>query len=216
MPTVDQIISEVSDIIKDDSYGPSEILRRLSECLYFVARRLNFSDLEGEDTITTATDAYVKALPSDFHHNLFDCWSGTHNRQLKVHDSKRAINQYLDRLDSGGSVIAVCQDGRNLYYQRQPSVAETLRLFYYKKPTSLALAGNLPTYIDDDFHDSLFVNFACWKLYARIEDGVDGEKVNTLYYKKEFYEALGDAITFYKPEPETQRDFSDHMVGGLY
>jgi hypothetical protein len=37
---------------------------------------------------------------------------------------------------------------------------------------------------------SLLVNFAAWKAYEHIEDGLEGETPNTLKFKNNFLEAM--------------------------
>ena len=217
MATVDEIIADVVDIIKDDSYSSSDVLRRMNKCLTLIARELAISDYEAVATVVTDVISNTVTLPPDFHFNLFDCRSDTHNRQIRVLDSRRLIDRQLYRLDTGGSVFLVAQSGRNLYYQRRPAVAETLRLFYYRIPDQLVEGGEMPVYIPLDMQESLFTNFACWELFSRIEDGVEGDKINTIHYKKEFYEALGEAVVFFKPEPKSPRGFGDELhMNGLY
>ena len=211
MPTVDEVISDIIGIVKDPKFGPAEVLKFLNRCNVMVARKAHFSDLLQDDPIEPDKDAFVKALPADYHYGLYDCWSNTHNIQIKVYDSEGLINRQLDRLDNNCPVIGVAEKGSTLYYQRQPSSAETLRLFYFKKPTDLTIGGVMPVYVPDDFHYTLYSYYCAWRIYERIEDGIEGDKVNTKYYKNEFYEALGDAVVFFKPFPEAPNHAYDEL-----
>ena len=89
----------------------------------------------------------------------------------------------------------------NLFYQDIPSDTEDLFVVYYKKPEVLTPASPHPTCLPEDHVVPLLVNYALWKLYEVIEDGVDGNRPNTETYKRLFSDAL--ALFDYEMGPVT-------------
>ncbi len=71
-----------------------------------------------------------------------------------------------------------------------PSVAELVTLHYYRRPVDMVADGDTPDGIPLHLQMSLLVNFACWKAYEFIEDGLEGETPNTLKYREFFFAAL--------------------------
>ena len=59
--------------------------------------------------------------------------------------------------------------------------------------------------------DRLIVNRAAQRIFQQIENGIDGEKINTLYYKSLFEEALRDldAVVPYDGDSMYMMEFDD-------
>jgi hypothetical protein len=108
-----------------------------------------------------------------------------------------------NRLDHSGPVSEVTIRGGDLYYQGIPGVPTELTLFYYRKPTLLVdydpsgedgeagdLADDIPDGIPEPFQKGLLVNYACKEIFDEIEDGMDGEKLNTQRYEAKYQAAL--------------------------
>jgi hypothetical protein len=49
-----------------------------------------------------------------------------------------------------------------------------------------------PDGIPEFLHEDLLINYGAWKIFDQIEDGIDGQKVNTNYYKSLFMKAMID------------------------
>ena len=95
------------------------------------------------------------------------------------------MNEF-SRLDLAGRVIGVAVYGSRLYFQRIPSTIETLRISFYEQPTAMTLTTSTPDCLPDHLATQLLLSYSCWKIEAQIEDGIDGHKINTMYWKREF------------------------------
>jgi hypothetical protein len=73
-----------------------------------------------------------------------------------------------------------------------------LTIGYYKKPEEILDSdGSYPDGATGCQHfEECIRSYALWKLYQGIEDGMEGQKVNTGYYKNEFYENLEELKDF--------------------
>ena len=57
----------------------------------------------------------------------------------------------------------------------------------------------------NEAYDEALVSYACWKLFMRIEQGLEGPKTDTLFYKGQYLEALDDldsGLGKARPRPE--------------
>ncbi len=66
-----------------------------------------------------------------------------------------------------------------LWYQKIPAEAESLMLILYKNPAELEEDDDTPSDLPSSLHKLLLVNGASHLIYNEIEDGVEGEKINT-------------------------------------
>lgn len=82
-------------------------------------------------------------------------------------------------LTEEGDVEAVALEGSTLWYHKIPSLATPLLVLYYKKPEVLTLDTDIPSVIPEHLHRKTIVPYAGMILYNLIEDGIEGEKVNT-------------------------------------
>lgn len=204
-PTVDDLIEDVADIVQDTSQTSDDdkIIRLFNDAMYKLANNIFIPDLRtvGQiSTIITPVNTNVVALPTNFHKNLTTCYNVTKKTHVQVYNSRFLIDRRLRDLNKAGSVIAVSKDGSNLYYQKIPTTVEVLQISYYKKPEDVSITD--PTYLPDNIFSNLLINYACWRLYSKIEDGIEGEKVNTIYHKSEFNEAYAEAKMFFGPEED--------------
>lgn len=87
---------------------------------------------------------------------------------------------------AAGDVEAVCLEGTNLWYVGIPAVAETLTILYFRNPPTLTDDSHEPSAFPEYLHRQLFINGAAMLVWEGIEDGVDGDKLNTNTHKGNF------------------------------
>jgi hypothetical protein len=146
-------------------------------------------DLFSIGTVTTVTDAAYVAMPATFQRSLVAAVDedGT---ELDIAHSWQEFIEAQPLLDRSGRIYEVVEQGGNLYYQGIPTAAETVTVHFYRKPVDMSSDTSVPDGIPTHLQDPLLVNFACYKIFELIEDGIEGPGVNTQRYEKRFLQAL--------------------------
>jgi len=139
-------------------------------------------------TVSTSTAAFVN-MPVNFHRDLQFAAAST-GSEIDIADSFIEFAETYPLLNKSGRISEVIEHGRKLYYQGIPAVSEEITIHYYRKPVNMVADADTPDGIPEHLQVSLLVNFAAWKAWEHIEDGIEGEMVNTLKFKNAFLEAM--------------------------
>lgn len=197
-------------IIQDSSYV-SGIARNINEAVTAIAAGIRMPDslispplpeLLDMDTVSTATDAAYKAMPSDYQRGLFMVSDENGNQ---IHSPRGGdyysfalfLKQAVEKdLSQGGAVSSVCLRGNNLYYQGIPSEAYDLTVHFYRAP--VAMVGNSTTVdgIPDQFATRLIKHYVAKEIFGQLEDGEDNKGVGYKYHTAKFFEAMTDFVDF--------------------
>ena len=98
------------------------------------------------------------------------------------------VSSYIPDLLKTGDVEAVAVEGNTLWYQYVPEDDLTsVTVMYYRAPELLSNNTDTPSDFPSFLHRKLFIYGAAWLIYNEIEDGIDGEKINT---KSAFWESF--------------------------
>lgn len=186
----------ILDTVQDSAYDEDTVIGLFNQCAKGVSRRLVLPSLDTEGTVTTVTNGPSVALPANFQRNLYYCKDqsiSTHT--IEICNSKDQLARYYDDklIKTGTRVRGVAAVRPQLYYAPIPTVATTLTLRYQKLPDAINAATNLDAITPDGFSD-LWENYALWKLYEKIEQGMEGQKVDTTYYMN-LYLGLFDELS---------------------
>lgn len=141
------------------------------------------------NNITTVVGTGFVDMPDDFHRTLQFAVKAN-GTEVDIANSFIAFLETDPSMQKEGNVNEVIEHGRKLYYVNIPKAAEDITLHYYRKPVDMVDDDDEPEGIPEHLQISLLVNFAVWKAYELIEDGIDGETPNTAKYKGFFMEAL--------------------------
>lgn len=195
--TATELIAQVSGIVQDTSYTSADILSLINQGRGEIAAEVDLPKLQASATVTTTDDASTVALPTDYHKGLF--WVGSVAYQCRIGRKKGDYHNLLtfmerySTLDEVGQIVAVCVDGDNLLYQGMDD--DSLLLKYYKEietivaaPTGTQITG--PVELPSHLHSPLLVSYCCREIYSEIEDGIEGQKVNTMYWDAKFNRAM--------------------------
>ena len=188
---LEAIRNEVENLVDDSSYDADTIDRYINESLAFAAGLVNLPSLKRIDVVDTVDgQAYVSLT------GVNPGFSGVLRRVKKSDGSEPTVYADLERLlddywDMGaeGIVEAVTLEGSVLWYQKIPSTPETLTILFFENPSSLAKDGDEPTDFPGHVHRKLFVHGAAFTIFDQIEDGVEGDKLNT---KHHFYHSFDE------------------------
>jgi hypothetical protein len=196
----------LSSIISDKKWDEDYVLGLFNRAIKEISGIALLPGLERNTAVSTGTLNYV-AVP-DYQRDLRYCHSMTQNREVKVFGSTTLLFREFAFLNQPGLVVGVAPQGSNLFYQRIPSSPETLQLHYWAKPPVYTLDQE-PACIPEHLQEDLLVNFAAWKLYARIEDWTDGAKPNTDHFKNEYGEGVAMLLQFLGPEQSKPPELVD-------
>lgn len=197
--------------VQDASYNYDDVLALFNKCLLQLSGRFLLPNLEVMRDILTDPGRPSIPVPADYQKNIRYAHSISHNRKLTVYGSVILMNRWFSVLDQAGVVIGLAVKGRDLYYQRVPSSAETIRINYWAYPEPMHTRYAKPTCLPVHLIEPLLVNYACKELYSEIEDGIDGQKVNTAYHGNEYNQALTDLNSFLGPEGREPQHFGQDL-----
>ena len=191
----EELVAEVLDTVTDLSVTAADALKLLNRGLVRVAQELLLPGLsDGYGTVQTAPGSWSVDVPTNFMRELYRCYGDS--QELTVFSN---MNLFLEENGDlslvSGPLKHVTVQKRKLVYQAVPSVAKTVKLHYYRKPTPLEAAPQ--SFLDGAEYDTdvsealeqAVVNFALWKIYHKIEMG-EKTKTDTTYHKGLFEEDL--------------------------
>ena len=217
MATTGDLIDLVFNVIKDDDYDEDAIQDLLNEGLTYVAAQVLLPSLDTTATVTTGAGQSV-ALPTDFMRNLYRVApmlsdTGRWPRIELLNNPgqfRRMIGARLN--DPGDAVHAATVLGASLAYWPIPITPQAMDISYYRKPDLLVVDDDIPVCLPEAYH-SLLADYACYRLWARIEDGIEGQKVNTKFALDEVARKLAELSLFvdqgqsHPPAPVVAGDF---------
>jgi len=199
MATLATLRSLVSNIVQDSSFDNTDIDGYLNRGVSEIAGGLqstlgsfitpSLPELFSISTVTTDTSLASVSMPATYHRNL-QFVSNSSGQEIEIYNSMIEFAEDYPLMDGSGSVKSVVVQGNTLYYQDIPTVAETLTLHFYRLPVDMSASDGTPDGIPLHLQVPLLVNYAGWQIFQLIEDGMEGQGVNTIRYKTFFNEAL--------------------------
>ena len=176
---LEEIRDEVKIIIQDPDYEDDDIDKYINQALSYAASLVNLPDLKAIELVDTVVSQNYVNLST-----ITGGFSGVLRRVVKegvkIYPTLELMAiDYVDSWDDEGEVEAVCLEGNILWYQKIPTSAESLILVLYKNPSVLEDDEDIPSDIPSSLHKLLLVNGASYFIYNDIEDGIEGEKINT-------------------------------------
>ncbi len=183
------LLDVIEKKVQDSSFDREEdFLRLLNDGLLFLAQTYRLPALQATDTVDTEADINYVEMPVDYFSNLYHVYNDTMKCPVRLCYTRQTLHRmFVNDFQAQGKVEAVCCEGRILHYRRVPKDPETLTLEYYTVPDILEDSeASVPDCIPEGLHSQLLLNFVLWKVFDSIEDGVEGQKINTQYYQQEF------------------------------
>jgi len=186
--TFKEMQDEVFIILKDTSLQ-SRIPAILNDAYQEVVDEVHIPALKTLTTVSTVVGQSFCNLPTGMIGSLL--YAGTLTSKLSVANGGLLELLSLDPgLTTLGEVWKVAQEGAVLWYISQPETATSIYVLVYKAPVALVQDGDVPSVLPAMLHRHLLVYQAAAILYNEIEEGVDGEKVNTKTYHELYQSGL--------------------------
>jgi len=221
--TFAELIADVQNIIQDSSYSETTIKSLLNRALLVVASGVilpgkfqsspPLPDLYNVDTVDTVTSSAVCDLPTDFNRDLMQVLNSDSDIIPIAVSFRKFLMQYPEQ--NAGAVYRVARNGSKLLYRDIPAVAETLTVHYYKAPDTMVSDVDEPDGVPVILHRPLLVGYTCGQIFNEIEDGIEGQKINTAAWNQQFQQGLVDLeITLgFDDEPDYMDYFPEERIG---
>lgn len=192
----EKLIDRAVRLIRDPDVTRDLILEVLNEGLVEVTGKLRIPYLGMTAEVDTVPGESETALPEEYQFGLYDCQDIAKDMPVTVLNSKKQLLANYGRLTYTGDVKHVCAVGDTLVYNPIPTEATTLQLSFYRLPDQITERTE-PVCLKGQFH-LVLVHYAANYFYVPIEDGVDGETVNTDKYENAYNKMIEEMKLFYK------------------
>ena len=201
MYTLEDLVVSVKLTLRMPSITNAEITRHVNNCYDYAASQVLLTLLESSGTVDTLIDNNSVIIPADwnYHRDLFSCEIEDNGpiTILNSRESLRRIYPDFDTVSSSGQVKYVLISGASILYYPIPSSVVTLECRFYARPETLEVpiegyscGCELPSIIPYGLQPKILESYVCWQIWARVEDGIEGRKVNTAYWLGQFKEAM--------------------------
>ncbi len=187
-----ELIAEVVDIVDDEGYGDTTVLKYLNQSQRAIADKVLLPDLKnGFDTIEALPSVKFVDLPSDYHRGLYLAF--VDGAEIDIHADIKSLSMVNGGLTvESGDIACVAKHGGTLLYQKIPTTPTEIELYYYQKPVDMTDSD--ASYPDgangnDDF-DWALISFSAHKIFDIMEDGIEGPKVNASSHHSNYVERL--------------------------
>ena len=188
---LEEMRNEVENLVDDSSFDPDTIDNYLNQMLTYSAGLINLPSLKRISTVVTIEDqAYtsISGLDGGFS-GILRRVKNAEGEEPRIYSNLELLLDDYPTIDEEGDVEAVALEGSTLWYQKIPSSAETLLLLYFRNPSPLIGGDDEPGDIPEHVHRKLLVHGAAYMIFDQIEDGIEGEKVNTVH---NFHQSLNE------------------------
>jgi hypothetical protein len=177
-----QIQDEVSIILQDESLIasiPGYINQAYREAL-FRARHPSLKSITSVQTVLQQNWLTLGVVTGGFDGKLLRFGDPT---KIKQYPSLEALyDDYSSNWDDEGPVQSVALEGNIIWYQKIPDPEETHIVMYIKNPDPLTRRSDTPDLIPEALHRDILVHGAVMHGFILIEDGMEGEKINSMVH----------------------------------
>ncbi len=211
--TLGSIFYQVERGIQDPSFERErDILPLVNECISEVSQLFCLPALQVNTSIIAETESIEAGhlpLPENYHHDLYRVFNATNRKEVSIRGSLKALEGLYDDMPKGGYIKDVAVVNDRLWVKPLPLMVQhiaeqELALFYYRKPALfedhmddyLAVDG-LPEHLVP-----VVVDFVLWRLFLLVEDGLQGQPVNSARYAERYNMGLLKVKEYCKNSPK--------------
>jgi hypothetical protein len=204
------LISEISSVVRDRRFDRPWYLRQVNRAMLAIASRVLLPGLSGgKATVDTLTTDYQVDLPDDYHRELYLAKVG--GTPMKIYGNMGVMIAAGHHMDiNRGSITAVTVNGAKLVYQSVPALVTEIEILYYRKPTeqedkrtSIVDELGFEAAAEDPLDEAILAYVANIG-FSRIEQGIDGQKIDTAYYADQFETKIDILSAYGKRRPRVE------------
>jgi len=203
---LETILARIETGIQDPSLTrEDDICPLVNEFVAEVSELFTLPDLQEQETIAIAiadNPAFI-AMPDTFAHDLYRVYNEKSLESVSIRSNIKALENLYSGWGSPGMIQDVALEHKTLWYRPLPVQDQSLTLFYYREPVSVefddedSVLDGIPPNLA-----KIAIDYALKELYALAEDGIDGQKVNTLYYTDRYNIGLSKIAMHCKTAPK--------------
>ena len=203
------LIDRVQRLVKDGSFDPSFILELMNDGLFDICILVNPPDciVYNYEMSFFKNEAEVK-LPDDFLGPRILSIKDKYGNKI---DSIFYRVEDFDLSKKSNKSTQFCVKGKTIIISPGPEFESTYYLTYRKEPvifSNLSDDGSEINYLPTRVGDKAVIEYATWKIYEHIEDGIDGATRNTEKFKSMYAETIASIANYFGIEskekaPET-------------
>lgn len=208
---VDKLVTDVEGIVQDPTYDATWIIKKLNEVLSLVATMCRIPGLQSAVPVNIQAAASNVAMPKAFLHDLYLVTSQIYPKGIIIAPNIKELVANSDP-EQTGPVQMVAVDGKILNCRPIPEIAEVLTCYFYAKPKELYAGDSFPDYIPPILQKEIFQNYALKEAYLQIEDGIDGEMVNTQKYTGLTATGISSLVSLYPNAPKAKPKVKRNLV----
>lgn len=199
MLSFQDLIDETFALVQDNSFDditPSYI----NEALIQLVTEAQLPELKRVDVVTTSIGSPYVSIAGGTVNGIGKVIRilVPVNSKAKKYDSMEAMYEELlpshnttDVYMLGDEVEGYAVEGDNFWYFPLPTVAQSFTVMYIANPPVLVSPGDSVTLkIPDAILRKAVCHGAAEKCWNKIEDGIDGDKVNTMFHEKKKLEGI--------------------------
>jgi hypothetical protein len=187
---LDELIEEIGTIVADSSLQ-SFYMRWINEAILEIAADFPLPALRLNDPIplVIATSSWLYIAPATYQKQLFRAADSDFNRIRIMRDLDALDGLDLDHDDIGDHVTHLATRDRTIGVY--PKAAETINLWFYKKPASLDNGTHVPTCIPESYHSRVIIPKVVVKNFRALQDMVIAPPHQSiLFWQKEYLKGL--------------------------
>lgn len=178
-----EMVQEVKNIVQDSSFDDA-IPGYVNEAFLQASGEVNVPDLKRIGVATTNTDQMFVSLagiPDGFGGRLSKFINNELARFNNVEDLVERVISDGRILSEVGGVEYVALEGRTLWYFPTPATEVDLQCVLFSNPPVME-ADDEPLSFPAICHRNIGIHGACYLAFLVIEDGIEGDKVNTNFH----------------------------------
>lgn len=204
----EELVQAVSSALQDPSYESEDILNRINQGLIFLATQRPLPQLQVSSVVSSVPGQDYVPMPDDFYNRLFAAYNQTKKIECVICYTRKTLDGIYAGINSEeGDIQYVVDEGGFLYYKLVPVQSQDIKLTYYTKPAKIEeYDDSIPYCIPKGLHHQTLVMYALWDIFTEIEDGLEGQKINTNYYGNQFATGL-EMLKIYCPDPSKPRRY---------
>lgn len=197
MATLESIVEAVQVSLQDNVFTTDKLTKLANQGIQYCSKRVLLPKLEVSGLIDTTLATYETIIPDSwlFDRNLYACFCADNNISIQVLNSIDNLMTFYPDYKTDlqeGNIKYVVVRGNYLTYYPIPAEVIALDCNFYTQHTPLVNDSDIPYCLPYGTHEELLENFILWRAWSDLEDGLEGPKVNTQYYRELFMIAFDD------------------------
>lgn len=192
--TYSELVTETMSMVQD-SNRYEEVLGYVNTALTEATTEVMLPEFKCASSVSTVIDAPFVSLQTHTDRYVAGVMKlfGTAMTDVKIYlslDDMIVGEEITDVMTAGDIVKAVAVEGSNLWYYPVPTAPVTFAVLYYTTHPKLVDVDDSITLFPDHIQRMAVCSRAAAMCFDLVEDGIDGEKINTAAYNLKAKEGI--------------------------